>query len=349
MGDTSAQENRIREQVRLQMNKPPKRKRSWQIPVIASAATALAIFLFSSTIGIDFNSADKGRGIAYDPLDDLVEIKALKQEDALSAIDYTQFELLPTVQSLQPLQYVDSQVFTLDGKKYRTVIERQRGIYDEVSYEQGDVVRTMRDGGSHLPIYEDEYYEVVAVPGDRVVLKDGKLKVNGHALHSDLMDKYEALNITIVGGYEQRLNAREYLLLNYFPAQGTVQAATINAVHKIYGEVVGLAKVNEADTVYGMQSLVDAANYGPEAYFDLFLYDLIFGDGTISEQLTIEGATFPYLDRVSEYFIEASYRTVTFESDTKAIIRYDYGRQGGNGYEFAMYKMPNSNIWQWGQ
>ena len=348
LGDTSQQEARIREQVRQQTMVLPKKKRAWQMPVVASAATAVAILLFSSTVGLDFNSADKGWGQPYDPLDDLVEVIGQKRNGELSTYDFTQFESLPTIQSVETLQFVDRELFTLNGQSYQTVVERKPAIFNEVSYVAGDIVRTTADAGSHLPIYEDEFYEVVAVPGDRIILEDGRLRINGKRVSSPLLDKYEEMNVQIVGGYEQKLNAREYLLLNYFPAENTVQPATVTAVHKIYGKIIGLAN-SETNSIYQLKTLENAPNIGPEAYFDLFLYHSIFGDELLVAELTAKGsAPFPYADRIRQYFIEAGYRDVTYISDNEAIIRYDYEREGGSGYQFTMFKKQGTNIWQWG-
>lgn len=347
MGDTSQQEARIRQRVQQQLQVKPK-KRAWQMPVVASAAGALAVFLFSSAVGLDFNSADEGYSTPYDPLDDLVEVIAQKRDGQLSTYDFTQFESLPTIQAVERLQYVDRELFSLNGKSYQAVLERQPAIFNEISYKVGDIVRTTADLGSHLPIYEDEYYEVIAVPGDRIILEDGRLRINGKRVDSALLDKYEEMNVDIVGGIEQKLNAREYLLLNYFPAEKSAQPAAVTAVHKIYGKVVGLAAA-ETTSIYSLQTLAAAPDVGPEVYFDLYLYDSIFGQGELATQLTAEGsAPFPYADRIRQYFIEAGYREVEYVSATEAIIRYDYGRQGGSGYQFTMYKQPGTNVWQWG-
>lgn len=346
-GDTSKQEARIAQHVRQQIMLPPPKRRTWQLPVITSLATALVILLIASTIGLNPNSADTGHGTPYDPLDDLVDVIAQKQKGLLSTYDFQQFESLPTIQSVSALQYVDREVFEVDDQSFQAVIERKPAIFNEVSYKQGAIVRTTADAGSHLPIYENEFYEVIAVPGDRIILENGRLRINGKRASSALLDKYEEMNVQLVGGYEQKLNAREYLLLNYFPYKQSAQPVTITAVHKIYGEVV--AKVEQsAQTAYQLPILQNAPDLGPEAYFDLFLYHSIFGDAQIAQGLTREGSVFPYSDRVRQYFIEAGYRNVTYVSDNEAIIRYDYEREGGSGYQFTMFKQPNTNIWQWG-
>lgn len=57
----------------------------------------------------------------------------------------------------------------------------------------------MTNTTSHLPTYADAYYEVVAVPGDRIVLKNGELKVNGKPLQSELLDIYKENGVEIAG------------------------------------------------------------------------------------------------------------------------------------------------------
>ena len=345
LGNTTSQEARIKKGVHEAM-RPQKHKRSWQVPFITAAVAAVAMFLIMTTFPFNQNAANEGRGTPYDPLDDLAEIASLQKKKQLSSIDYEAFSELPLQNHLTPLQYVDPEAFELKEKSgsYHTIIERQANLFDEVVYDVGDVVRTMTNTSSHLPIYENAYYEVVAVPGDRVVLENGKLTVNGKPVQSEIVEFYNQNGNTIVGGYDQLLNAREYFLLNHFPAENTIQAGTITAVHKIYGEVVGLAKQGTTEALY-----FDLTTNGtPEAYFDLYLYDQIFGDGTISERLTKGEAAFPNSNRLGELFLEAAYRDVTYITDNKAEIRYQYGREGVGEYVFTLYK-DASGIWQWGQ
>ena len=345
MGDTTLQEKRIKHRVHETM-RPQQPKRSWQVPFITAAVAAVAVFLMMTTFPFNQNSANEGRGTPYDPLNDLAQIATLQQKKQLSMIDYEAFAKLPVQSELTPLQYIDYQPFTLAGKsgEYHTIIERQANLFDEVVYEPGDIVRTMTNTSSHLPIYGDAYYEVVAVPGDRVVLQNGKLTVNGKPVQLDIVKRYEQNGNTIVGGYDQLLNAREYFLVNHFPAEKTIQAGTITAVHKIYGEVVGLAQQETTKSLY-FELTRDAT---PEAYFDLYLYDQIFGDGSISAMLTKDTTPFPNSNRISELFLEAAYRHVTYMNENEVELRYQYGREGVGEYVFKLYKDP-SGIWQWGQ
>ncbi|MER1986811.1 MAG: signal peptidase I [Solibacillus sp.] len=342
MGDTSRQEARIKQHVTARLAERSK-KRNWQMPAVAVSFVLLAIFFISSTMNNQL-SADEGRGIPYDPLDDLAEIATLQQKGELSVLDEKQLLTLPVLNNLTPLQYVDAEPLQLAGEMYHTVIERKAGLFDEVVYAPGDVVRTMTNTSSHLPIYDKAYYEVVAIPGDRVVLQNGELKVNGKPVKSALLELYEANGNEIAGGYDQLLNAREYLLLNHFPAAGTLQAATITAVHKIYGEVVGLAKAGVTQSIYldGVR-----VGYAPEHYFDLYLYDQIFGAGELARELSVNAGPFPNSNRISELFLEAAYRTVTPLSEDKVEIRYSYGRAGVGEYVFYMYK-NSQDIWRWG-
>ena len=349
MGDTNLQENRIKRQVHENLT-VRKQKRSWQVPFVTAAVAAVAVFLFMTLNPLSQNSSTEGRGTPYDPLDDLALISTLHKKKQLSAIDYNSLAQLPVLGKISDLQYVDHEPFTLAGEEevYHTIIERQPNLYDEAVYKVGDIVRTMTNTSSHLPIYDNAYYEVVAVPGDRVVLQNGRLKVNGKPVQSDIMKIYEENGNTIAGGYDQLLNAREYFLVNHFPAKDTVQAGTITAVHKIYGEVVGLVKEDELETIYFADSLQFANNYTPEQYFDLYLYDQIFGDGELSKILTVDNAVFPNANRVGELFLEAAYRNVTYLTDNEVEIRYQYGREGVGEYQFKMYKEPMTGIWKWG-
>ena len=347
MGDTSKQEARISQGVRAKMqNQQIKPKRSWQMPAVATAFVALIVFLVA-TYNFSEMSSNEGRGVPYDPLVDLYEIQLQRQDNTFSNINYDELLTFPTISELSTLQYIDREMFELNGMQYHTVIERQQKIFSEVVYGQGDIVRTMTNTGSHLPIYDDEYYEIVAVPGDRVELQNGRLTVNGKKVQSDLMDYYEENNIAIAGGYDQLLNAREYVLLNRFPAKDSLQPLTINAVHKIYGKVVGITEVEKTDSIY-IKTQFEGTNYSPEQYFDRYLYDLIFGDGTVAQFLTVGNKSFPLPTRTSEYFLEAGYRKVEFITDEKVEIRYSYGLEGSEDHVFYMYKMPNSGIWQWG-
>jgi signal peptidase I len=191
------------------------------------------------------------------------------------------------------------------------------------------------------------FYEIIAVPGDRVVLQNGKLTVNGKQVQSALLDLYEEKGVTIAGGYDQLLNAREYLLLNHFPQENSLQPATINAVHKILGKVVGLAQRGVTETIYFDESLTQA-NYAPEQYFDLMLYDLIFGEGNIAQTLTVDGATFTVPTRASAYFLEEDYREVKYINNNEVEIRYSYGGNPNPTQTFKMYKQENSTVWRWG-
>lgn len=346
MGDTHMQESRIKQRVKSELTPTPrKQKRSWHVQLVTAAVAAVAVFLFMTAVPFTQNSGNEGRGAPYDPLDDLAEIATLQKQKQLSTIDYDSFAQLPVLEQLSDLQYVDKETFTLAGKKglYHTVIERQENLFDEAVYEAGDVVRTMTNTSSHLPIYENAYYEVVAVPGDRVVLQDGKLTVNGKPVRSKLKELYEENGNTIAGGYDQLLNAREYFLVNHFPAENTMQAGTITAVHKIYGEVVALAEQSTTASIY-----FELENgYTPEQYFDLYLYDQIFGDGSISKRLSASDTPFTHSNRLGELFLEASYRNVTYLSDTEVEIRYQYDREAVGEYVFKMYK-DRTGIWQWG-
>ena len=348
MGDTSRQEQRIQAGVREKMmSQQQKPKRSWQVPVVATAFVILAIFLGSSLYTNQQLTAKEGRGEPYDPLVDLLEIHSQRQNETFSAIDYEVFMELPTLTSLTDMQYVDSDLWTLEGQSYQTVIERQPDIFDKVVYKQGDVVRTMTNTGSHLPIYDDEYYEIVAVPGDRLTLQDGELTVNGKKVRTELLARYQELDVTIAGGYDQLLNAREYLLLNHFPKEQSVQPATINAVHKIYGKVAGVAQRGVTETIYFEENLAQSS-YDAVHYFDLYLYDLIFGTGNIAQQLTVGDVEFVLPTRTSEYFLEAGYRTVAEVAEGKIAISYRYGLDRTAEHVFYMYKDTDSTIWKWG-
>ena len=345
MGDTKPQEQRIKYRVHETM-RPQKPKRSWQVPFITAAVAAVAVFLVMTTFPFTQNSANEGRGTPYDPLDDLAQIATLHQKNKLSLIDYEAFAALPVQTELTPLQYIDTQAFTLAGEsgEYHTIIERQANLFDEAVYEVGDVVRTMTNTSSHLPIYENVYYEVVAVPGDRVVLQNGKLTVNGKSVQLDLMKNYKQNGNKIVGGYDQLLNAREYFLVNHFPAENTIEEGTITAVHKIYGEVVGLAQKGTTNSLYFELT----ENATPEAYFDLYLYDQLFGGGSMSAVLTKDDAIFPSSNRLGELFLEAAYRNVTYINENEVELRYQYGREGVGEYVFKLYKYP-PGIWRWGK
>lgn len=350
MNHTELHEQRVRQRVHNQMNATTK-KRSWNIPIVTTAMVALSLFLIITMNPFELLSTEKGRSVPYDPLEDILTISTLHQNKLLSSINYEELGKLPLLESLSDLQYVTQESFSIKGEtNYHAVIERQSNLFDEVVYEPGDVVRTMTNTSSHLPIYSDTYYEIVAVPGDRVILRDGILMVNGKRIDSQLVKRYEGNKI--LGDYEQRLNAREYFLLNHFPAEQSEQAATITPVHKILGKVVALAKENDTETIFfegeNIVNNVPVVGYRPEQYFDLYLYDKIFGDGQIATYLTKDNATFTYSERTAELFLEAGYRTVTYLSDRKVEIRYQYRQEGIGEYTFYMYKVPNSTIWQWG-
>jgi type IV secretory pathway protease TraF len=342
MGDTSEQERRIKRRVHERIRTPTK-KFSWQVLFVTAAVPVVALFLMFTIDPMNYLSSDKGPGVPYDPLDDLAQISALQKKKQLSAVDYEDFAALPHFDQVDGLYYVDKEKFSLKGSSdaYHIVIERKAELFDKVVYEAGDVVRTMTNTTSHLPTYTDAYYEVIAVPGDRVVLKNGKLRINGKPLQSELMERYEKQGIKIVGGYDQLLNAREYLLLNHFPASETVQGATITPVHKIYGQVVGVATEERTDSIY-MDYLSDqlTSDYTPEQYFDLYLYDDVLGFGNLPET-----PLFAQLSRLGELFLEASYRKTTPISENEVEIRYQYGREGVAEQVFHMKWDASSERW----
>ena len=342
MGDTTLQERRIKQRVNERLQTPAK-KFSWQVLFVTAALPVVALVLFLAVDPTNYLSAVQGPGTPYDPLDDLAQISALQKKKQLSAVDYEEFAGLAHFDQVDGLHYVDKEQFSLPGSSeaYHTVIERKADLFDEVVYETGDIVRTMTNTTSHLPTYNDAYYEVIAVPGDRVVLKNGKLRINGKPVKSDLMDRYDEQGVKIVGGYDQLLNAREYLLLNHFPASETVQGATITPVHKIYGQVVGVASEERTESIYiDYLSGELTGDYTPEQYFDLYLYDDLLGFANLPET-----PLFSQLSRLGELFLEASYRTTATVSENEVEIRYEYGREGVAEQVFHMKRESNSDHW----
>lgn len=341
MGDTSVQERRIKKRVQERLQTAPARKFSWQVLFVSAALPVVALVLFLAVDPMNYLSADQGPGTPYDPLDDLAQISALQKKKQLSAVDYGEFGELPFFDEVDGMYYVDKEPFSFGAETMHMVIERQANLFDEVVYEAGDIVRTMTNTTSHLPTYTDVYYEVIAVPGDRVVLKNGKLRINGKPVQSELMDRYEEQDVKILGGYDQLLNAREYLLLNHFPADETVQGATITPVHKIYGQVVGVASEERTESIY-MDYFAGqlTGDYTPEQYFDLYLYDNLLGFGNLPET-----SLFAQLNRLGELFLEASYRTANPVSDNEVEIRYEYGREGVAEQVFHMKRDTGSNHW----
>ncbi|WP_301109991.1 S26 family signal peptidase [Sporosarcina sp.] len=333
MGDTSEQERRIKQRVHDQLQ-PAKAKRPWSVMFVSAAIPVVALLLIF-TIG-PFNqlSSDEGPGTPYDPLDDLAEISALQKKQQLSTVEYEEFAKLPQFDEVDGLYYVDREGFSLKGSPdaFHTVIERQANLYDEIVYEAGDIVRTMTNTSSHLPTYADAYYEVIAVPGDRVVLKDGQLKINGKHLKSNIMERYEETGVKIAGGYDQLLNAREYLLLNHFPASETIQGAAITPVHKIYGKVAGVATEEGTDSIY-LDYLAGQLDreYTPEQTFDLYLYDQLLGEYKLQESAKLAQS-----NKVEQLFLEAAYRETTAISENQVEVRYQYGRQGVAEHVFIM-------------
>lgn len=342
MGDTSEQERRIKQRVHDELQ-PSAKKRAWPVVFVSAAIPVVALLLFFTLNPLNQLSSEEGPGKPYDPLDDLAEISALQKKNQLSTVDYGEFEKLPVFERVAGLNYVDQEVFTREsnGEILHTVIERQAHLYDEVVYRPGDIVRTMTNTSSHLPTYDDAYYEVLAVPGDRVVLKDGKLKVNGKPLKTELMERYKEADAKIAGGYDQLLNAREYFLLNHFPARDSLQGATITPVHKIFGKVAGVAAPGKTDSIY-LDYLYENINRqdSPEEMFDLYLYDQLLGRGQLPESTKLAQT-----GKAAELFIEAAYRETTVISSDQAEVRYQYGRQGVAEHVFIMGMDTVSGRW----
>ncbi|MFJ8237813.1 S26 family signal peptidase [Ureibacillus sp. NPDC094379] len=322
---------------------PQTKKFSWQVLFVTGSIPIVALILLLTIDTTNFLSSDMGPGVPYDPLDDLAQISALQKKQQLSDVDYEDFATLPHFDQVDGLYYVDKEQFSLRGSSdaFHTVIERKANLFDEVVYEAGDIVRTMTNTTSHLPTYNNVYYEVIAIPGDRVVLQNGQLKINGKPLQSEIMDRYEKQGITIAGGYDQVLNAREYFLLNHFPAIQTVQGATITPVHKIYGQVVGIATEERTESMYiDYLSGQPTSDYTPEQYFDLYLYDHLLGFSNLPET-----PAFTQINRLDELFLEASYRKSTPVSENEAEMRYQYGREGVAERVFYMKRDVSSGRW----
>ncbi|PIC62922.1 signal peptidase I [Sporosarcina sp. P13] len=342
MGDTSDQERRIKQRVHEELQ-PTGKKHSWRVLVVTAALPVVALLLIMTFIPSNLLSSDEGRGVPYDPLDDMAQISALQKKQMLSSIDYEEFAKLPHFDTVDGLNYVDKTPFTLQGSSdtYHTVIERQANLFDDIVYEAGDIVRTMTNTSSHLPTFDDVYYEVLAIPGDRVVLKNGELTINGKPVDTEIMERYKERDIQIAGGYDQLLNAREYFLLNHFPRSESVQGATITPVHKIYGQVVGVATEEKTRSVYlDYLSGQLTGDYKPEQIFDVYLYDELFGLRDLPQT-----AGFAQISRKPEMFLEASYRKVTMRSDNQVEIRYQYGRQGVAEHVFTMGRDASSGRW----
>lgn len=342
MGDTSEQERRIKRGVREKLQAPTK-KSSWQVVFASIAIPAIALFLIFSINPLSQLSSDEGPGIPYDPLDDLAQISALQKSKQLSDVNYEEFSTLPQFDTVDGLYYVDREKFSMKGSSYthHTVIERKSNLYDEVVYKAGDIVRTMTNTTSHLPTYSDVYYEVIAVPGDRVVLKDGELKVNGEKVDSEILAYYQQEDVSIAGGYDQLLNAREYFLLNHFPASKTLQGGTITPVHKIFGQVAGVASEEQTESIY-IDYLADRLDgeYTPEQMFDMHLYDKLFGSDRLPQS-----TAFSQISRLNELFLEASYRQVTQITEEDVEVRYRYDREGVAEQVFHMGWDAESASW----
>ena len=343
MGDTTEQERRIKQRVHDDLQPSRKRQFSWQALLVTAALPVVALLLVFNLIPDSQISSDQGPGTPYDPLDDMALISALQKKDQLSNIDYEEFASLPIAKKVDGLLYVDDESFSLQWSTdtFHPVLERKADLYDATVYEPGDIVKTFTNTNSHLPTYAGVYYEVVAVPGDRVVLQNGKLSINGNKLSSELMERYKEQNITIAGGYDQLLNAREYLLLNHFPAKGTVQGATVTPVHKIYGKLIGVATEGSTKSIY-IDYLKDQlkSDYTPEEYFDLYLYDQLTGLNKLPES-----SVFAQSSRVGELFLEAAYRRAIPKADDKVEIRYQYGREGVVEQVFTMGRDTSSGQW----
>lgn len=342
MGDTSDQERRIKQRVYEELQ-PTARKHSWRVLFVTAALPVVALLLILTFIPSNLLSSDEGRGVPYDPLDDMAQISSLQKQQKLSNISYDEFIELPHFDIVNGLMYVDKIPFTVAGSEetFHTVIERQANLFDDIVYEAGDVVRTMTNTSSHLPTFDDVYYEVLAIPGDRVVLKDGKLSINGKPVDSDLMEQYKKQDIRIAGGYDQLLNAREYFLLNHFPVRETVQGATITPVHKIYGQVVGVASEEKTESIY-LDYLSEqlTGDYTPEETFDLYLYDELLGLRNLPQT-----PAFAEISRKPEMFLEASYRKMTVLSDKQVEMRYQYGREGVAEHVFTMGRDTSTGRW----
>lgn len=342
MGDTSEQERRVKQRVHEKL-RPSAKRFSWQVLFVTAALPIVAILLMVTLNPSDLLSSDEGPGIPYDPLNDLAQISALQKKQQLSVIDYEEFAELPHFDQVDDLHYINKETFLLDGSTdtFHTVMERKANLFDDIVYQAGDIVRTMTNTTSHLPTYDDVYYEVIAVPGDRVVLEKGQLKVNGKPLRSEIMERYQDQEITIAGGYDQLLNAREYFLLNHFPARETVQGGTITPVHKIYGQVVGIATEERTNSMY-LDYLAGelSEEYTPEQYFDLYLYDSLLGLDNLSKT-----PAFTQINRLGELFLEASYRKVYPVSENEVEIRYQYGREGVAEHVFTMKRDADSGRW----
>lgn len=361
MDDTTKYENRVKVQVHKKLATTKNTKKRWHIPIIGVASIAMiALLLFTSTtFPFDEIEQPKTTDIAK-PLTSTtvnnMDISTIYKNYQLSNIDTNILAELPQLTYLTSLQYIETDTFTLPNKHgtYQSVIERMPDLDNvDAFYTKGSIIRIPDENVQQV---NNTYYTLVGLPGDTVEITDNQVFINGELWHSDLLTTYNEQGNILRNISKQRLKNYQYFVINRFPTKKTPQIAYIVDRRFIFGKVVGTISSENNHSLFSTASFISEmddflqvtanTDYGPETYFDYYLFSLLKEHTSIVTLLSSENVRKQFLqhDKWFLFFSYAVFRTVEYVSPTEAYIVYKI--PGTVEKRFLLTQYPNSTVWQ---
>lgn len=356
MNDTTEYENRVKVKVHNKLTTNKKTKKGWHMPIISVASIAVcALLLFTSGEKQQPSTTNVAEPLTSSVVNNM-DISTIYKNYQLSNIDTNVLAELPELTHLTSLQYVEADTFTLPNKHstYQSVIERMPDLDNlDAFYTKGSIVRII---GENVQQVNNTYYTLVGLPGDTVEITDNQIFINGELWHSDLLTTYNEQGNILRNVSKQLLKNYQYFMINRFPTPNTPQIAYIADPRFIFGKVVGTIPSDSNHSLYSTPSLITEmgdllqvtanTNYGPEAYFDYYLFSLLKEHTSIVTRLSSEDVRKQLLQHEKWYlfFSFAAFRTVEYVSLTEAYIVYKI--PGTVEKRFLMTQYPNSTVWQ---
>lgn len=361
MDDTTKYENRVKVQVHKELATTKKTIKRWHIPIIGVASiTIIALLLLTSTTSL-FDEieqpiiTDIAKPLTLSAVNN-VDISTIYKNYQLSNIDTNILAELPKLTYLSPRQYVETDTFTLPNKHgtHHSVIERMPDFDNlDAFYTKGSIVRII---GENVQQVNNTYYTLVGAPGDTVEIIDNQVFINDELWHSDLLTTYNEQGNILRNVSKQLLKSYQYFMINRFPTPNTPQIAYIADPRFIFGKVVGTISSDNNHSLFSTTSFISEmddflqvtanTNYGPEAYFDYYLFSLLKERTSIVTLLSSENVRKQLLqhDKWYLFFSLAVFRSVEYVSPTEAYIVYKVPATVEK--RFLMKQYPNSTIWQ---
>lgn len=356
MNDTTKYENRVKVKVHNKLTTNKKTKKGWHMSIISVASIAVcALLLFTSGEKQQPSTTNVAEPLTSSIVNNM-DISTIYKNYQLSNIDTNVLAELPELTNLTSQQYVEADTFTLPDKQdtYQSVIERMPDLDNlDAFYTKGSIVRIIDENVQQV---NNTYYTVVGSPGDTVEITDNQVFVNGELWRSDLLTIYNKKGNILRNVSKQIIKNYQYFLINRFPTPNTPQIAYIADLRLMFGKVVGTISSDNNHSLYSTSSLISEmddflqvttnTDYGPESYFDYYLFSLLKEHTSIVTLLSSENVRKQFLqhDKWYLFFSHAAFRTVEYVSPTEAYIIYKI--PGTIEKSFLMTQYPNSTVWQ---